>query len=77
MFFDLIFNNIICMVVGKCYYGDVLEENFEVKFVWQFIVDLMSIFGVGNVVDYVFILCWVMGFEKWVKEFGGRFDEFL
>lgn len=77
MFSDLTFNNIIRMVAGKRYYGDVSEENSEAKLVRQLIADLMSIFGAGNAADYVPILRWVTGFEKRVKELGGRFDEFL
>ncbi|CAH8344870.1 unnamed protein product [Eruca vesicaria subsp. sativa] len=77
MFCDLTFNNIIRMMTGKRYYGDASEENSEAKHVRQLVADVVSVFGVGNAVDYLPVLRWVTGYEKRVKALAGRFDEFL
>ncbi|CAN1827640.1 Cytochrome P450 81Q32 [Linum perenne] len=66
LFQDLTFNNMMRMIAGKRYYGNVVEDREDAAEFKEIMTDVMANAGVSNSADFLPILNWINGgkFEK-------------
>ncbi|KAL8117666.1 hypothetical protein AgCh_015516 [Apium graveolens] len=56
---DLAFNNMMRMIVGKRYYGEVVDDNEEAKHVQNIIQEVLSMAGASYPGDFLPFLNWI------------------
>ncbi|KAF2302126.1 hypothetical protein GH714_032869 [Hevea brasiliensis] len=78
LFKELTFNIIVRMIAGKRYYGEDVSDEEEARRFRELMVEVVSYIGASNPGDFLPILNWIDGgrFEKKLKSFGKRTDEF-
>ncbi|CAN1827637.1 Cytochrome P450 81Q32 [Linum perenne] len=79
LFQDLTFNNMMRMIAGKRYYGNVVEDREDAAEFKEIMTDVMANAGVSNSADFLPILNWINGgkFEKKLISLSQRLDKFL
>ncbi|KAF2302124.1 hypothetical protein GH714_032862 [Hevea brasiliensis] len=77
-FKELTFNMTVRMIAGKRYYGEDVSDEEEARRFRELMVEVFSYIGASNPGDFLPILNWIDGgrFEKKLKNFGKRTDEF-
>ncbi|KAF2302137.1 hypothetical protein GH714_032901 [Hevea brasiliensis] len=78
LFKELTFNITVRMIAGKRYYGEDVSDEEEARRFRELMVEVVSYIGASNPGDFLPILNWIDGgrFEKKLKSFGKRTDEF-
>ncbi|CAL5369396.1 unnamed protein product [Camellia sinensis] len=78
-FYELTFNIVMRMIVGKRYYGDDLSNYEEAKEFRELVIEAFEYGGASNPGDFLPVLRWIdyQGFEKNLGRIHKKVDAFL